>query len=276
MKVRLNPDPSVHTAKSARPDSASVVESADDLAPSILDQYHGYKRVAATQLPGPIPSQSYYDQAADLKQSQAYYAGLPTEGPERFAALRQRITRTHQPIAEGYDGALKVLYGSLDRHPDGVLRCVYSHTPVRLVTYPNIALDHLEGTDVAALAAASLGSPEVLGSWLAFQKGMPALNCEHVVPQDNFNRGEPMRSDLHHLFACDSKENSLRGNLLRYPDIKLPYTPRQVAGLKEWALAEPPDAHERHRNAEIQRLQGNRNPFIDHPEWVSEFPTGNR
>jgi len=31
---------------------------------------------------------------------------------------------------------------------------------------------------------------------------------------------------------------------------------------------------ERHRNAEIQKLQGNRNPFIDHPEWVADFPAG--
>lgn len=33
---------------------------------------------------------------------------------------------------------------------------------------------------------------------------------------------------------------------------------------------------ERHRNQELFRLQGNRNPFIDHPEWaqVIDFTKG--
>ena len=187
-----------------------------------------------------------------------------------------------------------MLYGQLDRHPDGVVRSVYSQRPVAPVAYTDIALDKLEDAQLNALAAASLGSPEVLGAWLAFQKGMPALNCEHVVPQDNFNRKEPMRSDLHHLFACDSHENSIRGNqlynqyepvdgkgkvaratlyfMLRHPQVKLPYSAQDISRLKEWSLNDPPDAHELHRNVEIQRLQGNRNPFIDHPEWVKDYP----
>jgi len=39
--------------------------------------------------------------------------------------------------------------------------------------------------------------------------------------------------------------------------------------LVQWALQDPPDAWERHRNDVIYTFQGNRNPFIDHPEWVS-------
>ncbi|TKC16725.1 endonuclease I family protein [Robertmurraya kyonggiensis] len=38
------------------------------------------------------------------------------------------------------------------------------------------------------------------------------LNCEHVVPQSWFDEREPMRGDLHHLFACDPTCNSRRGN----------------------------------------------------------------
>jgi endonuclease G, mitochondrial len=37
-------------------------------------------------------------------------------------------------------------------------------------------------------------------------------NCEHVVPQSWFDKAQPMRGDLHHLFACESKCNSFRGN----------------------------------------------------------------
>lgn len=33
--------------------------------------------------------------------------------------------------------------------------------------------------------------------------------------------------------------------------------------LVRWHIQDPPDAHERSRNDEIEQLQGNRNPFID-------------
>ena len=38
------------------------------------------------------------------------------------------------------------------------------------------------------------------------------FNCEHVVPQSWFDEHEPMRGDLHHLFTCQPKCNSLRGH----------------------------------------------------------------
>jgi endonuclease I len=43
------------------------------------------------------------------------------------------------------------------------------------------------------------------------EAAMP-FNCEHVVPQSWFEKEEPMRGDLHHLFACEPKCNSFRGN----------------------------------------------------------------
>ncbi len=39
--------------------------------------------------------------------------------------------------------------------------------------------------------------------------------------------------------------------------------------LKQWNTQDPPDAFEQHRNQVIHdSFQHNRNPFIDHPEWV--------
>lgn len=36
-----------------------------------------------------------------------------------------------------------------------------------------------------------------------------------------------------------------------------------------WHEADPPDAFEQRRNDVVHSFQGNRNPFIDHPEWVA-------
>jgi hypothetical protein len=42
-----------------------------------------------------------------------------------------------------------------------------------------------------------------------------------------------------------------------------------LSTLLAWHHADPPDAAERGRNEVIFSFQGNRNPFIDHPEWAS-------
>lgn len=46
------------------------------------------------------------------------------------------------------------------------------------------------------------------------------------------------------------------------------YKPFYVKLLKEWHQEDPVDDFERHRNNKGFEFQKNRNPFIDHPEWV--------
>ncbi len=41
--------------------------------------------------------------------------------------------------------------------------------------------------------------------------------------------------------------------------------------LLEWHFADPPDAQEVTRNTRVYNFQGNRNPYIDHPEFVSRI-----
>ncbi|MBN9418408.1 MAG: endonuclease [Candidatus Eremiobacteraeota bacterium] len=247
------------------------------------------KFISSTQVPHPQAPLEYYDEQADQAAAAAYYGSVRgTEG------LRELVTSTHRPDERGYHYVVaKNLYSTVDRHPDGTVRSIYTEEPLQVLKYPDISLTTLSQQDISTIAGASLAGPEVMGAWLGFQRGAATLNCEHVVPQAYFNEKEPMRSDLHHLYACDIKANSDRGDqpygtykpvggrgevaratlyfMLRYPKVKLPYTPQQVALLKQWSAEDPPDLREKHRNSEIQKLQGNRNPFIDHPEWVAEF-----
>lgn len=43
----------------------------------------------------------------------------------------------------------------------------------------------------------------------------------------------------------------------------------KLCTLLAWSAADPVDEFERDRNDSIYEFQGNRNPFIDHPEWIS-------
>lgn len=67
--------------------------------------------------------------------------------------------------------------------------------------------------------------------------------------------------------------------VLRYPGVvgdiksgnKKEFTKSNVKILMDWAEIEPPTEYEQHRNAEIAKIQGNRNPLIDHPEWLKKI-----
>ncbi len=45
--------------------------------------------------------------------------------------------------------------------------------------------------------------------------------------------------------------------------------PQDVELLKQWHVQDPPDERERSRNGSVFALQANRNPFVDHPEYVN-------
>ena len=45
----------------------------------------------------------------------------------------------------------------------------------------------------------------------------------------------------------------------------------KISTLLKWHIQEPPDEKEFLRNEEVYKIQGNRNPFIDHPEYASKI-----
>lgn len=133
------------------------------------------------------------------------------------------------------------------------------------------------------------------------------LNIEHSWPQSKGATGIA-KADLHHLFPTDPIANSTRSSLpfgvvdnakwaqggsecdlkkfevrkksrgntaralfyfsVRYGKI---ISSDEEETLRKWNAEDPVDAIEKARNDKVEAVQGNRNPFIDHPELINSI-----
>ncbi|WP_318204803.1 endonuclease [Streptomyces sp. SCL15-4] len=261
-------------------------------------------------------ARAYYVRDDDRAARDAYYAHVDADSDGE--ALRQALTtlleETHGP-RPSYKPA-RMLYPWVDLHPDRLLRSVYSgktFTAEELIRADAAAeAARLQGVQEFLSRESTASADELIAELDALEAALP-FNCEHVVPQSWFAKREPMRGDLHHLFACEPACNSFRGNypymdfpgfdeavradcgmreksgfepehskgavaratlyfLLRYPglvgDRPAEFPEERLPLLLDWHESEPVSEYELHRNAAIAGIQGNRNPLIDHPEWV--------
>jgi endonuclease I len=258
----------------------------------------------------------YYDADADRAAAERYYDGVELERLGDLLRATHRQAPRYKPTQE--------LYPWVDLQPDGKLKSLYTaevFEPEQLIEADH-AIVRERAAKLVRLRALGADDGDALEDEVEAQ--LP-FNCEHVVPQSWFEKQEPMRGDLHHLFACESRCNGFRGNtpFADFPDFPASPPPERVPGsravrdacgksdsggfepahgkgaaaraafyfrnrypghidpaemaddrwqvLLSWHEQEPVSAWERHRNAAIFERQGNRNPFIDHPEWVSQL-----
>lgn len=139
--------------------------------------------------------------------------------------------------------------------------------------------------------------------------GSNIYDTEHVYPKSFLEAKTKTTSvaDLHHLRYCVSKDNSTRGNRaftsgngekgvvgnfwypgddwkgdvariilymnLRYNEAfhKVSTTTQGVNLFLQWNVEDPVSAFENQRNNEIEKAQGNRNPFIDNPYLATKI-----
>jgi len=105
--------------------------------------------------------------------------------------------------------------------------------------------------------------------------------CTHVWQPWEGRRGDVARAMFYMAVRYE-------GDIAKEPDLELTDDLSQIGTcsawrtqdtaymgllsvLLEWHEADPVDDLERRRNTVIFLFQGNRNPFVDHPEWVTEF-----
>jgi endonuclease G, mitochondrial len=266
----------------------------------------------------------YYDPEEDGRARDDYYAGLDPElEPDEMYRQLNALLKDSHATQPRYKPA-KYVYPWIDLHPDLKIRSIYSGLSFDAETLilEDLAVDQeRERRTAELLARESSRDMATLLEELSLLEAQLPYNCEHVVPQSWFGKLEPMRGDLHHLFACESGCNSFRGNhayydfpdfeevirndcgkrvqnrfepsssrgkgaaaratlyfLLRYPGLIAAvggeFDAERLPVLLAWHKASPPDEYERHRNAAIYALQGNRNPLIDFPEWVDGIDFG--
>lgn len=178
-------------------------------------------------------TQPYYDLAGDQRAREDYYRGIDPQslsGLEFYQLLNSLLERTHQRRPQYSPG--RHLYPWVDLQPDYKIRSLYTgeeYEPDELIR-ETLRLEDQRMEELAAIQAREL-TPEARERAEATLEAALPYNCEHGVPQSWFRKQEPMKGDLHHLFACEVVCNRERGNLA-YQEFA-PERERAIAGCGE-------------------------------------------
>ncbi len=84
------------------------------------------------------------------------------------------------------------------------------------------------------------------------------------------DKGDVARMIMYMAVRYEGTDTSFNLELVDYVDTAPDYEPYygKLSTLLQWHASDPPDAWEARRNDRIHERQGNRNPFVDHPEYA--------
>lgn len=187
----------------------------------------------------------YYDEEADTSARDEYYRDISVDNldeRELFQALNDLLKRTHHNKIN-YRPATHV-YPWVDLRETGSqlrLKSIYSgrEFDARELIEADFRVEHERSKlREMLMKESSFGGMELDRQLSLLEASLP-FNCEHVVPQSWFAKKEPMRGDLHHLFACEVGCNSFRSNIpyFDFPDFE--ETVREACGKREENKFEP-------------------------------------
>lgn len=215
-----------------------------------------------------------------------YAAAAGKQGRALLMALHQTVAK-HKDL--GYDGARDFMFADVDDlDNDNVVECIYIGRTLQNVTNRSSAYKGGSGMNAEHTWPQSKGA-----------EGAAKADLHHLFPSDckanatrgNFPFGEVARQDWtdggsergtnaqgHIVFEprAEQRGNTARAILYFYtvygvtgaPDLENFKIEEPV--LKKWHAQDPVTEDERLRNDTVQKVQGNRNPFVDHPEFVAQ------
>ena len=138
-----------------------------------------------------IDSKPYYNGLEDAKKREEYYCD---RNIDKVCDLQELLTGTHSTHLNY--APHQHVYPWVDLQENLQLKSLYSGDQIN----PLKVIEQ----DLRLHQKLQEGKLTVSDSLI--------YNCEHVVPQSWFKGSEPMRGDLHHLFACDPSCNRMRSN----------------------------------------------------------------
>ncbi len=191
---------------------------------------------------------SYYEKDNDIKNRDTYYSGIDfnLNSQDLFRVLSSHLEKTHNKQFSYKIARWQYLYPTVDRRESGDLRNIYSGStidPVEVIRREMVLLEEQEVMLLRQLESQNITTEIEREEALDLLEAQLPFNCEHVVPQSWFNKKQPMRSDLHHLFACEPKCNSFRGNIPYYQFDLLEEVVQDECGRRENDKFEPEIGH---------------------------------
>lgn len=233
----------------------------------------------------------YYLEDEDAARQESYYAPVADHfrsdgGKELFQVLHDHLEATHKPLDQL---PAEDLYREVDRRPDGALYYLYSGEGPK----EEDGITERNNRDLTQYNLEHV----VPKSW--FEAELPMRDDLHHLfteqRQCNSDRGnlpfDEVGSGGEKLESCGlirpthgkafepehGKGEVARAVLYfvtRYPglvgDRSREMTTEDIPKLLKWHKEYPVTTYERHRNEVCESKQGNRNPFIDHPELASK------
>lgn len=228
-----------------------------------------------------------------------YYDGATGKtGTTLLAALSSRIAAGQRTMS--YDAARDQLFGAADdTDNDDVVFCVYTGRKAERIRDRGTAsgasmntehvwpqslgatggaqadLHHLRGSDIdtngrrgnypfGVVVTATWTAPAPDGA-APSRLGKDAGGRTVFEPHDS-TKGDIARSIMYFYTRYNGQPTS------KYTTNNFKV---EKSILRKWHEMDPPDATERLRNDVVFSIQGNRNPYIDHPEYVAAIPDFN-
>lgn len=241
--------------------------------------------IAASKRATPAPmritvrpySESYYDPAQGLS------------GRDLLMTLNRVVAR-HNDL--GYDVARDVMFATVDDlDNDDVVRCIYLGRALENVTNRMDAYRNGDGLNAEHTWPQSKGAEGVARADLHHlfpadvrTNGLRgALPFGEVTEVEWSNGGSRMGTNAQGVRVFqprpEQRGNTARALLYFYTvygaTAALDVTNFELEEdvIKRWHTEDPVNAEEQARNAMVFNAQGNRNPYVDHPEFVSRVGT---
>lgn len=240
-------------------------------------------------------AQAKYTQAYDAEYTGNYYDGLNTDlrGDNFRDKLASLITSTHKKETT-YDG-LKSIYDDSDVDLDGKsgMKLFYTGTVVKSYSSYGANREHVwpKNGGKAFPASSKCGSDahhlrpcdqQLNSTRGSYSFGEVAQTAGNIVKQDGSTTYDNLCYKSGSFFYPGVGYRGATARILMYVqtrwgnDYNLTFVDGSGSNktigdfdtLYKWHLEEPPTREEIYRNNCVAAIQGNRNPFIDHPEYA--------